>query len=132
MLAKPIKLPASKKPVEFIGASRREFNDLPFTARYVFGYAILLAEMGDKHPDAKPLKGFRNAGVLEVVEDYDRRTYRAVYTVQFEGIVYVLCAFQKKSKKGKKTPQPDIQLVKSRLQLAEEHYRKNYQPKKAG
>jgi phage-related protein len=67
----------------------------------VFGYAIFLAERGSKHPDAKPLKGFGGAGVLEVVEDFDGNTYRAVYTVQFEGVVYVLDAFQKKARKGK-------------------------------
>jgi phage-related protein len=128
----PTRLPSSKKPVEFIGASRREPRSMPRQVRYVFGYAILLAEMGDKHPDAKPLKGFGSAGVLEVVEDFDRNTYRAVYTVQFEGVVYVPCAFQKKSLKGKKTPPKDINLVKSRLKLAEEHYRIHYQSKKAG
>jgi phage-related protein len=128
----PARLSSLKKPVEFVGASRRELRGMPRQVRSVFGYAILLAEMGDKHPDAKPLKGFGGAGVLEVIEDFDRNTYRAVYTVQFEGVVYVLCAFQKKSTKGKKTPPKDINLVKSRLKLAEEHHRRNYQSKRAG
>lgn len=128
----PTRLPSSKKPVEFVGASRRELRGMPRQVRYIFGYAVLLAEMGDKHPDAKSLKGFGGAGVLEVVEDFDRNTYRAVYTVQFEGVVYVLCAFQKKSVKGKKTPLKDMNLVRSRLKLAEEHYRTHYLSKRTG
>ncbi len=67
-------------------------------------YAILLAQDGKKHPDAKPMHGFGGAGVLEFVHDYDGDTYRAVYTVKFEEAVYVLHAFQKKSKSGQATP----------------------------
>lgn len=77
-----------------------------------------------KHPDAKPLKGFKGAGVLEIVENFDGDTYRAVYTVKFEGIVYVLHAFQKKSKQGIATPKQDIDLIESRLKRAKEHYKK--------
>lgn len=80
--------------------------------------------LGGKHLDAKPLKGFKGASVLEVVENFDGNTYRAVYTVRFAGAVYALHVFQKKSKKGIKTPEPDINLVKSRLKNAEKHYRR--------
>jgi phage-related protein len=66
------------------------------------------------------LSGFGGAGVLEVVDDFQRDTYRAVYTVKFEGVIYVLHAFQKKSKKGFKTPQSDIELIKNRLRQAQE------------
>ena len=78
--------------------------------------------MGGKHEDAKPLRGFGGASVLEIVEDHDGDTYRAVYTVRFAEIVYVLHAFQKKSKKGIATPPHEIDKVKARLKRAEEEY----------
>ena len=87
------------------------------------GYALQLAQWGDKHPDAKPLKGFKGSSVLEVVENYNGDTFRAVYTVKFIDAVYVLHVFQKKSKQGKKTPKQDIELIKSRLQYVEAQYR---------
>lgn len=90
------------------------------------GQAIDDAEHGDEHPSAKALKGFGGRGVLEIVDDFDGDTYRAVYTVKFAGVIYVLHAFQKKSKKGIATPQRDIDLIKARLRRAEEHYKENY------
>jgi phage-related protein len=98
----------------------------------VFGYAILLAEMGGKHPDARPLKGYGGGGVLEVVEYFDGDTYRAIYTVKFEGVVYVLDAFQKKSTKAKATPKVDMARINERLVIAQQHYEKNYRAKKTG
>jgi phage-related protein len=80
-----------------------------------------LAQIGKKHDQAKPLKGFGSAGVLEVVEDSDGSTYRAVYTVRFGNAVYVLHCFQKKSMHGIATPKPDIDLVRERLRAAEAH-----------
>ena len=105
--------------------------ELPKEVRCVFAYAILLAELGGKHADAKPLKGYGAAVVVEVVENFDGNTYRAVYTVQFEGVVYVLDAFQKKAKKGKATPKMDLDRTNERLKLARENYDKNYQARKA-
>jgi phage-related protein len=90
------------KRVHFVGTSNKDLRALPKGARAIFGYAILLAEYGLKHPDAKPLKGFGGAGVLEVVEELDGDAYRAVYTVKFGEVVYVLHAFKKKSKIGAK------------------------------
>ncbi|MBL8955593.1 MAG: type II toxin-antitoxin system RelE/ParE family toxin [Myxococcaceae bacterium] len=84
------------------------------------GYALHLTQNGEKHPDAKPLKGFGGAGVLEVVDDFDGDTYRAVYTVRLASAVYALHAFQKKSRKGAQTPKADIEKVRARLRLAEE------------
>jgi len=78
--------------------------------------------MGRKAPYAKPLRGFGGAGVLEVVDDFDGDTYRAVYTVRFSGVVYVLHAFQKKSKHGIATPQSDLNLIEKRLNRAREDY----------
>ncbi|MDP6622372.1 MAG: type II toxin-antitoxin system RelE/ParE family toxin [Alphaproteobacteria bacterium] len=88
------------------------------------GYALHFAQHGDKHPAAKPLKGFAGASVIEIVEDHDGDTYRATYAVKFAEAIYVLHAFQKKAKKGIATPKREIDLVKSRLKLAEKHYRK--------
>jgi phage-related protein len=82
------------------------------------GYALYAAQVGKKHLDARPLKGFGGAGVLEIIEDFDGNAYRAVYTVKLAGVVYALHAFQKKSKKGIKTSPADIDKVKARLKMA--------------
>jgi phage-related protein len=94
---------------------------MPTDVQDVFGYALHLAQSGTKHPDAKPLKGFGGAGVLEVVEDFDTNTYRAVYTVRFGNAIYVLHCFQKKSASGIRTAQADIDLIRKRLQAAQDH-----------
>ncbi|MFN7850811.1 MAG: type II toxin-antitoxin system RelE/ParE family toxin [Dolichospermum sp.] len=100
-------------------------NDLkkfPEDVQDVMGYALDLAQHGQKHPNAKPLHGFSGAGVLEIVDDFDGDTYRAIYTVKFEGVIYLLHSFQKKSKHGIATPKQDIELVKKRLKIAQENY----------
>ncbi|MHC8318219.1 type II toxin-antitoxin system RelE/ParE family toxin [Pseudomonas sp. LB3P31] len=94
---------------------------MPADVQDVFGHALDLAQSGAKHPDAKPLKGFGGAGVLEVVEDYHTNTYRAVYTVRFGSAIYVLHCFQKKSSTGIKTAQSDVELIRTRLQAAQDH-----------
>jgi len=104
----------------WIASSREDLKKFPETVRHVMGYALYLAQSGQKHPDAKPLRGFGGTGVLEVVDDFDGNAYRAVYTVKLPGVIYVLHAFQKKSKKGIKTPVQEIELVKKRLKRAEE------------
>ncbi|MCI0680504.1 MAG: type II toxin-antitoxin system RelE/ParE family toxin [Gemmataceae bacterium] len=111
------------KPVRWIGRSYEDLCAFPREARRAIGYALQFAQMGDKHPSAKPLKGFGGAGVLEIVEDHDGNSYRAVYTVKFSGAVYVLHAFQKKSKKGIETPKHEIEVVKKRLARAQEDHR---------
>ncbi len=90
------------------------------------GSAINDAQNGEEHPRAKALKGFGGRSVLEVVDDEDGDTYRAVYTVRFAGVIYVLHAFQKKAKKGIATPKHDIELIRARLKLAEVHYREGH------
>jgi len=87
------------------------------------GYALRFAQAGVKPEAAKPLKGFKGAGVLEVVEDHDGDTYRAVYTVRLAGVVYVLHCFQKKSKTGIVTPRHTIELIRQRLRVAEAMYK---------
>lgn len=115
-------LPNAKKSCIFVGSSNDDLREMPEDAKRVLTYGILMAEYGEKHPDAKPLKGFDGASVLEIVADDRGDTFRAVYTVQFEGFIYVLHAFQKKSKKGAKTPKPDMDLIKKRLQAAKKDY----------
>lgn len=124
-----------KRQVEWIASSRSDLKKFPEDVRDVMGHAIYLAETGGRHPDAKPLGGdpaFSGGGVLEVVDDYDGDTYRTVYTLRFEGIVYVLDAFQKKSKRGNQTPKPDINRIKSRLKQAREHYEAKFGTRATG
>lgn len=117
---------SKEKPVQWVGDSRNVLRRFPKSVREIVGQAIYWAQLGTKHVDAKPLKGFRGARVVEIVEHYDGNTYRAVYTVKFAGVVYVLHAFQKKSKKGIATPKKEIDLIKQRLKAAEEHHKQNY------
>jgi phage-related protein len=86
------------------------------------GQALFEAQLGRKHPDAKPLRGFGGAGVLKVIEEDEGSTYRAVYTVKLAGFVYVLHVFQKKSKTGGKTPPQEIDKIRRRLEEAERHH----------
>jgi phage-related protein len=112
-----------KKPLEWIGNSRDELLEFPRPVIKDVGYALDEAQRGGKSDAAKPLTGFGGAGVLEVVASHDGNTYRAVYTVKFLGIVYVLHCFQKKSKSGIATPPQTIDLVKKRLKIAELLYK---------
>lgn len=110
------------KDLFWMGDSRKKLKGFPEDVREVMGYGLFLAEKGRKHPNAKPLKGFSGAGVLEIVEDHDGNTFRAVYTVKLANAVYVLHAFQKKSKKGIATPKADLDLIKDRLKQARQHH----------
>jgi phage-related protein len=112
-----------EKPVRWVGGSREDLRGFPEEVRRDIGFALAFAQRGEKHPSAKPLKGFGGAGVLEIVEDHRSDTYRAVYTVRFAQMVYVLHAFMKKSKSGIKTPQREIDLIQKRLKAAELDYK---------
>ncbi|WP_019503221.1 type II toxin-antitoxin system RelE/ParE family toxin [Pleurocapsa sp. PCC 7319] len=114
-----------KKPVVWLGNSLDELRKFPDHVRDEMGYALYLAQMGDKHQNSKPLRGFKGAGVLEIVDNFNGDTYRTVYTVKLAGVVYVLHAFQKKSKKGIATPPKDMELIKKRLKLAIETHQAN-------
>lgn len=111
------------KPVEWVGSSYKDFRFFPDAVQDVMGFALHQAQIGHIHPSAKPLKGFGGASVLEIIDDHRSDTYRAVYTVKFDSAIYVLHAFQKKSKKGIKTPQEDIELIRRRLKAAQEDYK---------
>src|SRR6266545_955306 len=112
--------PPSLKPLYWVGSSKRDLRSLPGPVEDLFGYALYLAQDGKKHEQAKPLKGFGSAGVLEVTEDWNRGTYRAVYTVRFEAAVFVLHVFQKKSRHGMATLKADVDLIRERLKIAEQ------------
>jgi phage-related protein len=108
-----------EKPLIWIGSSHKDLMALSANVRRFVGYALSLAQAGDRHDAAKVLKGFGGAGVLEVVTDDTGGTYRAVYTVKFDEAVFVLHCFKKKSKCGVATPKEDMDVVRARLKLAE-------------
>ena len=108
------------KPVVWVGSSRDDLREFPTPVRRLVGLALRTAQAGDKHPDAKPLRGNRGAGVLEVVADDDGDTYRAVYTVRFAEAIYVLHCFQKKSTHGIATSRRDLGLIDARVKRAQQ------------
>jgi phage-related protein len=110
------------KPVIWIGSAKADLSSFPEDVKDSMGFALYVAQQGGKHGDAKPLRGFSGASVLEIVEDHSGDTYRAVYTVRLAGRVYVLHAFQKKSKHGIETPKGEIDLIRRRLKRAEEEH----------
>ena len=120
------RLPAKgEKRLDWVGSSKKNFLAFPEPVKGDMGNALGLAQFEGKHPSAKPWKG-RGPGVFEIVDDYDGDTYRAVYTVRFKEVVYMLHAFQKKAPKGIKTAKVDVELVRSRLKLAQQDYEARY------
>lgn len=110
------------KTVYWIGGSLEAVREFPEAVRHSVGYALYVAQTGGLGAGAKPLRGFGGAGVVEIVEDHDGNAYRAVYTIKFRDVLYVLHAFQKKSKKGIATPKPDLDVIQERLKAAAAHY----------
>lgn len=108
------------KPLLWIGSSRDDLSSMPIEVRRDVGYALFAAQQGEKHADAKVLKGFGDATVLEVIARHDGDTFRAVYTVRFVNAIYVLHVFQKKAKRGIATPKKEFDLVRKRLKLADQ------------
>ena len=112
------------RPVRWIGSSRADVQKFPDDVKTDIGYALWIVQRGGHPPQAKPLRGIvTGAGVLELVERHEGDAYRVVYTVRFEKAVYVLHAFQKKSRKGIKTPQHEVDVIRERLKSAEAHYK---------
>ncbi len=111
------------KPVRWIASSRSDLRDFPEPVPLRVGGALWEAQKAGKGTWAKPLKGYGGAGVVEIIDDHDGDTFRAVYTVRFKGVVYVLHAFQKKSKSGIATLKTDLALIETRSRRAEEDYR---------
>ena len=118
-------LAAGERPLDWVGSSKKDFVGFPEPVKDEMGNALGLAQFGGKHPAAKPWKG-QGSGVFEVVEDHDGDTYRAVYTVRFKEVVYVVHAFQKKSSKGIRTAQVDVDLVERRMKVAQQDYEVRY------
>jgi phage-related protein len=108
----------TSKKILWVGSSYKDLLELPKDVRRTFGYALSLAQVGERHDFVKVLKGFGGAGVLEVVADNFGDTYRAVYTVKFSEAIFVLHCFQKKSKQGIATPKEDLNIILSRLKIA--------------
>ena len=119
------KLALGEKPLLWVGSSREDLLRFPERVKDDIGAALSVAQFGGKHPSAKPWKG-EGSGVLEIVDDHGGDTYRAVYTVRFAQAVYVLHAFQKKSTRGRKTSQRDVQLISRRLMSAQRDYEERY------
>jgi phage-related protein len=114
-----------ERPLDWVGSSKKDFLGFPARVKDEMGNALGLAQFGGTHPSAKPWKG-QGSGVFELVENHDGDTYRAVYAVRFKEVVYVLHAFQKKSPKGIKTAQVDVDLVARRLKIAQQDYEARY------
>ena len=108
-------------PLNWVGSAKKDLLASPQSVIGAMGYALGVAQLGGKHPHAKPWKG-EGGGVFEIVEDFSGDTYRAVYTVRFADVIYVLHAFQKKSLKGIATATKNVALIKARLKQAREDF----------
>jgi phage-related protein len=113
------------RPLFWIASSKRDYRDFPSRVQESFGFQLFLAQTGQHPPSAKPLKGL-GGGTIELIENRDTDTYRAIYTIRFSEAVYVLHAFKKKSKRGSKTPQGDIDLIRRRLKDAERDHAERF------
>jgi len=122
-MARPLAI--GEKPLDWVGSAKRDFLAFPDPVKDELGNALGLAQFGGKHPNAKPWKG-QGPGIFEVVENHRGDTFRAVYTVRFQEVVYVLHAFQKKSPSGIRTARTDIDLIARRLKVAQRDYEARY------
>lgn len=114
------------RPLTFVGSAHKDLKAFPDAVQDVVGQALLDVQWGEVPVNAKPMKGFGGVTVMEIAEQYNTDTYRAVYTVRLQGVVYVLHCFQKKSKSGIATPREDIALIKARLVSARDMHKENY------
>lgn len=112
------RLPRPARPLRWIGSSWKDFKEFPAKVQDQFGFSLYLAQTGQFPTSAKPLRGL-DSGVIEMLDDFDGDTYRAVYVIRFKSSVYVLYSFKKKSKRGIVTPQADTELIRRRLRDAE-------------
>lgn len=112
-----------RKPLMWVASSKKDLSDFPEDVKREMGFGLHQAQIGTKHEKAKVLKGFGGADILEIIDIDPSGTYRTVYTIKFKEAVFVLHAFQKKSKQGIKTPERDIELITNRLKQAQERYK---------
>jgi len=118
--------PRTEKPLHWVGSAKKDLLALPEQVIDDFGYALGAVQQGATPAQAKPWKG-EGPGVLELVENHQGDTFRAVYAVRFAKAVYVLHCFQKKSPSGIRTAQGDIDLIHQRLKLAQQHYKEHHE-----
>jgi phage-related protein len=118
-----------RKELIWVASSKKDLKKFPEDVQDTMGYGLLDAQEGKKHEKAKPLQGFGGADILEIIDEDQSGTYRTVYAVRFKEVVFVLHAFQKKSKQGIETPQQEIELIKNRLKQALEEYNELYKKK---
>jgi phage-related protein len=123
---------SGRKPLIWVGSTRKDLQAFPARVQREVGYALHIAQIGGRHPDTKILKGFGGGAVLEVVQDYDGDSFRAVYTVRLAGRVYALHVFQKKSKSGISTPKKEMDRIRQRLQEATEIHKEWLEENQAG
>jgi len=109
------------KELRWVGSSQKDFRKFPDEVHNELGFSLHLVQEGKTPARSKPLKG-KLSGTVELIDDYDGDTYRAVYTTKIGNILYILHAFKKKSKKGSETPKQEIDLVVSRLKIAQKNY----------
>jgi phage-related protein len=119
ILESDVKVEAQKRLV-WVGSSRKDLIALPPAVVDTFGYGLYLAQIGRRHENGKVLRGFGDASVVELIESHAGNTFRAVYTVRFSTVIFVLHVFRKKSKRGMVTPKPDTDLIAARLSRAAE------------
>ncbi len=108
------------KPLVWVGSAKRDFDAFPARGKDDMGFALYLAQRGERHSHAKTLRGAGDAAIMEILEDHRSGTYRTVCTIRFDTAVYVLHVFQKKSKSGIATPKSDMKLIEQRLRDAKQ------------
>jgi phage-related protein len=112
-----------RKQIVWVASSKKDLLDFPEDIKRTMGYGLHQAQIGKKSENAKVLKGFGSADIIEIIDEDLSGTYRTVYAVKFKNAIVVLHAFQKKSKQGIKTPEREIDLIKNRLKQAQELYK---------
>ena len=120
-----MEIPKQNRQLVYLGSSKKDAEKLPQEVKNLFLDALMMALMGKTHVDAKPFK-YHGSGVFEVVGDYEGNAYREIYTARYEEVIFVIHVFQKKSKKGKKTPQQEVDLIEKRLKWANQIYEEQY------
>ena len=121
---------APEKRVTFVGSSYKDLLDFPAEVICEVGFALGTAQLGGKADKSRVMQGFGGANVLEIRDNFQTNTYRAVYTVRFEEAIYVLHCFMKKSTSGIATPKAELDKIESRLKDAREEHEKYLQKKK--
>lgn len=114
------------KELIWVGSTKKDLSSFSEDIQDDMGYGLYLAQIGEKHKNAKVLKGFGNASIIEMISLDESGTYRTVYTVAMSKAICILHVFQKKSKYGIETPKQDIDLIKSRLKQAQVVYKERF------